>query len=131
MEKKEFKEECWLIKGFKIKDLYVGGLVYQGAGSFSSVDFDWRKVEDKSVLGFYHTHPRGYTTPSDRDDRTMGAMVRSEGRPLICGILTESSNKCYMYSRKNDKTIGCVLFKQVKILGNKILIGVLDGTNSA
>ena len=117
-----FREQCWLIKGFETKKYYFGILSYQGEGDISSVDFDWRKASGKNVLGFYHTHPSGLATPSDRDDRTMGALVRAEGRPLLCGILTESTDNCYVYRREEDRSIESVKLKNVRTIGRKIYI---------
>jgi hypothetical protein len=118
----EFKEQCWLIQGFQTKKHYVGILSYQGEGSIASVDFDWRKATSKKVLGFYHTHPSGLATPSDRDDRTMGALVRAEGRPLLCGILTDTTNNCYVYKRVVDRSVQPLKLKIIKCLGMKIFI---------
>ena len=117
-----FREQCWLIKGFKTKTHYIGILSYQGEGDISSVDFDWRKATSKNILGFYHTHPSGLQTPSSRDDRTMSALVRAEGRPLLCGILTDDSNNCYVYKRAEDRTIEDVKLKSAKIIGWKFFI---------
>ena len=121
-----FREQCWLIRGIRTKKHYIGVLQYQGEGGVASVDFDWRKSTSKNVLGFYHTHPSGLQTPSNRDDRTMGALVRAEGRPLLCGILTSTSDNCYVYKRRKDRTIGEVKLKNVKTIGRKFFIAEVE-----
>lgn len=122
-----FKEECWVVYGYKTKSHYFGVLSYQGSGSFASVDFDWRKATNKKVLGFYHTHPSGFTEPSDRDHRTMRAMVRAEGRELLCGILTNKTHKCFLYKRQEDGSIKPFRLTTMQLFGIKFLIGGFDG----
>ena len=122
-----FKEQCWLIYGIKTEKYYIGYLSYQGEGTLASVGFDWKKISDKKVLGFYHTHPSGLVGPSDRDDRTMGALVRAEGRPLLCGILAGKINRCFKYHRGSDRTNSGLRDKLVKhstSIGNTYLKGV-------
>ena len=121
-----FREKCWILIGKRYKNRYVGLLHYQGEGDPSSVDFDWRKSTSKNVLGFYHTHPSGLQTPSTRDDRTMGALVRAEGRPLLCGILTNNSNNCYVYKRLEDRSIGEVKLKNVRLIGRKFFTATVE-----
>lgn len=121
-----FREQCWILKGKKFKNRYVGTLSYQGEGDMASVDFDWRKATSTNVLGFYHTHPSGLQTPSTRDDRTMGALVRAEGRPLLCGILTEESDNCYVYKRLEDGTIGAIQLRNIRIIGRKFFTATVE-----
>jgi hypothetical protein len=117
-----FREKCWIIRGFKTKKHYFGVLFYQGEGGLSSVEFDWRKATSKNIIGFYHTHPSGIETPSNRDDRTMGALVRAEGRPLLCGILTDHTNNCYIYKRAEDRSIESIRLNNVNVIGHKLFI---------
>lgn len=112
-------EECWFIRGFKVGSYYFGKLEWHSKGSAASVDFDWEDAMRGNVLGFYHTHPGGFSTPSTRDDRTMTAWVTAEGRPLLCGIFTgrsEKSQRCYLYTKGG----GCREIR-AKVVGNVFL----------
>ena len=56
------------------------------------VTFDYRKVyayednPDETVVGFFHTHPRGHENMSATDVATMKAWSTALGRPLFCAI---------------------------------------------
>jgi hypothetical protein len=66
-------------------------MTWRRSGTPSSVDFDWQRVLTREenlgdVVGFYHTHPSGFTTPSSRDDKTMDGWSTCFGKPLLCLI---------------------------------------------
>lgn len=98
-------EECWFIRGWKFGPYYLGWLDWHSKGTVASVDFDWEKAMKGNILGFYHSHPLGMTSPSTRDDRTMGAWVRAEGRSLLCGIFSGKDQACYRYDREGPVAI--------------------------
>ena len=98
-------EECWFLRGKKYGRYYIGRLDWHSKGTMASVDFDWEEAMQGDVLGFYHSHPSGMPSPSNRDDRTMGAWVRAEGRPLLCGIFSGKNQACYLYDRGGSRRI--------------------------
>ena len=98
-------EKCWFVRGIQIGDVYIGRLQYHSEGSLASVDFKWSEALGKSLLGFYHSHPGGVPCPSSRDDRTMRAWVKAEGRPMLCGIFSEGDQKCFLYYRTKTNEV--------------------------
>jgi len=103
-----FKEDCWIIYGHKWgKNLY-GVLRYESEGEPSSVNFDWEKVSKnaKNIIGFCHTHPGGYLSPSPIDDITMAGWVKALGKPLICGIKVRNEIRIYVYERSRESVKG-------------------------
>lgn len=117
----DFKEECYFLYGIKVLGLYLGILKYHSKGKRSEVRFNWEKaVKSHFLLGFFHSHPPGCLYCSDRDKETMGAWVRAEGRPLICGILCDGDHLTYLFHRlyqdglkveskiKRSLFIGCI-----------------------
>ena len=100
-----FNEECWIIYGYRWAGDLFGRLSYESEGNPGSVDFDWKKVfkNAKKVLGFNHTHPGGFLSPSSIDDTTMIGWVKALGKPLICGIKSEGKQKMYLYERVNGE----------------------------
>lgn len=110
-------EECWFIYGMKIGPCWVGRLKYHSRGTVASVDFDWSKAANVTIIGFYHSHPGGRPSPSTRDDRTMSAWVRAEGRPLLCGIFSNNLQQCFVYKRGPIGDISCDRINS-KIIGN-------------
>jgi hypothetical protein len=84
----------------RIGSYFMGTLKYHSEGSSCHVSFDWAKAAGGMVLGFYHSHPSGITSPSSRDDRTMKAWVISEGRPMVCGIFCDGKQKAFLYYGK-------------------------------
>jgi len=96
----QMKEEVAVLIGQRRGRLWHGRLRQRQVGKPTSVEFDWAWVLGREecrgdVIGFYHTHPPGLTTPSQRDVRTMRAWVGCFGKPLLCviesaGVLTGS-----------------------------------------
>jgi hypothetical protein len=102
-----FNEECWIIYGYKWRGNMYGLMRYESEGSPGSVDFPWQKIvrDAKKILGFNHTHPGGFPTPSSIDDTTMIGWVKALGKPLLCGIKSDGVQKIYLYERRNGKVI--------------------------
>ena len=76
-------------------------------GKPASVEFDadWvlqREETRGDVVGFYHTHPSGMSSPSVRDCRTMRAWAGSFGKPLLC--LIEADGKVIAYHYADDES---------------------------
>ncbi len=99
-----------------------GLLKYETEGTPGSVDFPWQKIvaSAKRILGFSHTHPGGFPSPSMVDDNTMIGWVKALGKPLLCGIESKDLLKIYLYERVNKK----VEFRELpfKKIGNFITI---------
>lgn len=62
-----------------------------------------REEEHGDIIGFYHTHPQGLTSPSARDDKTMTAWSFCFGKPLLCIIGTEAGLRGWIYDWRVDR----------------------------
>jgi len=112
-----FNEECWIIYGYKWRESMYGWMKYESKGNPGSVDFDWKKVfkNSKKILGFSHTHPGGFPSPSSLDDTTMIGWVKALGKPLLCGIESNGIQKMYLYERINGEVkYREIPFKKIK-----------------
>jgi len=102
-------EICHVLIGHRQHGIWYGRLRQRQTGSPASVEFDWAWVMEREerygdVAGFFHTHPLGLTTPSQRDLRTMRAWVSCFGKPLLC--LIESGDRLSAYLFATDEDIG-------------------------
>lgn len=126
-----FNEECWFVFGKNLFGLYIGILHYHSKGTFCRVDFDCEEaLSSKKLLGFYHTHPGGHPSPSLIDDETMRSWVKSEGKPMLCGIKSGDIQRCYLYYRsKLDRKI----YKRhiFSFLNNNQFIGWCNNSSKA
>jgi hypothetical protein len=113
-------EKCWFLIGRHIGKYYIGKLLYHSKGGTLNVKFDWEEAVKTSVLGFYHTHIDGDPYLSDEDETTMKAWVRAEGRPMLCGVITETSQSCWIFYRKGKSVRH---MRMVSILLGNIFIG--------
>ena len=98
-------------------------------GEIASVEFDadWvlKREESKGdIIGFYHTHPSGMPTPSQRDHRTMRAWVGSFGKPLLCLIEADSKIRAYHYV--DDQSVG-VAVTACELLPRGIVVAYDNG----
>lgn len=86
-------EQCWVLTGVQ------NGVTswrfrrrQRSTGQIASVEaaWDWalrREERFGDVIGFFHTHPRGFgAKPSATDIRTMNAWCSALGKPLLCVI---------------------------------------------
>ena len=119
-----FYEECWIIYGYKWRGRIYGWMKYESKGSPGSVDFNWKKdiLNAKKILGFSHTHPGGFPSPSDIDDNTMIGWVKALGKPLLCGIESKGILRIYLYERINGK----VEFRELKFKKVGMIITIKD-----
>lgn len=81
-------EEIAVLIGQRRGHVWYGRLRQRQVGEPASVEFDWawvleREERQGDVIGFYHTHPSGLTTPSERDLRTMRAWAGCFGKPPL------------------------------------------------
>jgi proteasome lid subunit RPN8/RPN11 len=119
----DFKENCWIIYGFRTKKYLYGFLIHEAIGTPGSVNFDWEKVfkRRKIFLGVHHTHPDNYCTPSSTDNTTLIGWVKALGKPIVCGIKTfmpESKSYAtllYVYRRGVDNKVKSFLTTHEKI----------------
>ena len=112
----EFKEECWIVKGIRIGGYRFGRMVYHSEGTLHSVSFSWEEAFSKTTLGWCHTHPFGFRNPSLRDNRTMHGWSVAIGKPLLCGIRQDGSNKWWLYWRnKKNQQNSEVIRKPIKV----------------
>ncbi len=98
-------EECWILVGqleapkcrWHIKRRR------RVIGQAASVEADWawalaREEKLGDVMGFWHTHPRGYgATPSERDVRTMHAWCNAFDKVLVCVIADGKHLAAYLF----------------------------------
>lgn len=123
---KPFAERCWTLIGQRRGRIWFARRVRPTAGEFASVRFDgsWvlhREETRGDVIGFYHTHPDGPPTPSNRDLRTMRAWCSSFGKPLLCCI--ESPQGIAGYRFDGDDSNG-VPMKWIELFPRGVIIGV-------
>lgn len=131
-----FAEEVWFLYGIRVGSLYTGYLVHQGEGSAAHVEFDWSRAFFKKVgvgesnarlIGFYHSHPGGHPSPSGTDISTMDSWVKAMGRPMLCGIISGSQQRCYLFMRatedRSDPESAKVKYKEIRssLRGNMFL----------
>jgi len=98
-------------------------------GERASVDFDglWvlKREEDRhDVLGFFHTHPDGPSSPSGRDVRTMRAWCSAFGKPLLCVIASPGGMHGYRFD--HDDSEGVEL-EFVELFPRGVVVGVDRG----
>ena len=99
---RRFVEQCWTLVGQRRGPFWYArrrqptqGLPHQVA-----CDAVWtlaREEQREDVAGFFHTHPPGATSLSQRDVRTMQAWVSAFGKPLLCLIECERQLTAYRF----------------------------------
>ena len=102
-----FCDDCWFLHGFELGPFYVGRLEYHSSGNGCNVDFDWSEAVRDSLLGFYHSHGGGDPYISAEDESTMKCWVRSEGRPMLCGVISGNKQRCWVFYRKKGTIRYC------------------------
>lgn len=100
-------EESAVLVGQRTDAGWSGSLTQAQEGGPASTAFDWawvlaREEREGDVIGFYHTHPGGTATPSQRDIRTMRAWVTCLGKPLLCLIEGGSELAAYLFETDED-----------------------------
>ena len=95
-------EHCWVLIGRQTGALWHARRDQFVTGEPASVEFDaqWvlsREEQYGDVVGFYHTHPGGRPTPSERDRQTMQAWVGAFGKSLLCLIESSGDVAAYRY----------------------------------
>jgi len=123
-----FREESAVIVGQHRGSIWHGRLRQPQVGSAASVEFDWawvirREERQGDVIGFYHTHPRGLTAPSDRDVRTMRAWVTCLGKPLLCLIRSGNALAGYIFLREGGADRN-ELLAEVQEFPREVMVGV-------
>lgn len=110
IQKSDFVEYCWFLKGINMGPFYFGCRIFHSIGTMAGVEFKWQ--EAIGILGFYHTHPYGFDDLSNEDITTMNAWVKAEGRSLLCGINSGNKKTCWRFFRQNDR----IIYNRVKFL---------------
>ena len=100
-------EEYAVLVGQCRRGIWHGRLRQRQLGGPASVEFDWAWVMEREerygdVAGFFHTHPTGLATPSQRDVRTMCAWVSCFGKPLLCLIESGEGSSAYLFETDED-----------------------------
>lgn len=119
-------EEVAVLVGQRRGRIWYGRLWQRQVGGPASVEFDWiwvlaREERHSDVIGFYHTHPQGLITPSQRDVRTMRAWVSCFGKPLLCVIESGSTLAAYIFA--TDEGDGLSL-AEVQRFSPVVIVGV-------
>jgi len=125
-------EEVAVLVGQRRGRLWYGRLRQRQVGKPASVEFDWawvlaREERRGDVIGFYHTHPPGLTTPSQRDVRTMRAWVSCFGKPLLCVIETSQGHNLghglagYVFQDEEDDGVAV---GQIEHFGHDVVVAV-------
>ncbi len=97
-----------------------------------SVDFDWAWVFEREerygdILGFFHTHPSGLASPSQRDARTMRAWVSCMGKPLLCVIECDANLNAFVFETDEDDGFP---FAEIQRFPRNVLIGVKENRHA-
>lgn len=121
---KTLVERCWILVGRRQGPFWFARRSRPARGEVASVAFDAdatlaREEQHGDVIGFYHTHPAGPPTPSERDVRTMRAWAGSFGKPLLC--LIESDGQLAAYRFEDDASAGQRLRACELLPGGKVL----------
>jgi proteasome lid subunit RPN8/RPN11 len=100
--------------------------VQPSGGDRASVRFDGARVLRREeshgdVVGFFHTHPDGPATPSQRDVRTMRAWCGAFGKPLVCLIACPDGVRGYRF---DDDTSAGLSLETVELFPRGVVIGV-------
>jgi hypothetical protein len=100
-------EISYVLIGHRRRGIWHGRLRQRQMGGPASVEFDWAWVMEREerygdVAGFFHTHPPGLATPSQRDLRTMRAWVSCFGKPLLCLIESGERLSAYLFATDED-----------------------------
>jgi hypothetical protein len=96
------KEIAYVLTGECLNGVWHAKMRWRTKGSETSVRFDGKRVlareeAEGDVIGFYHTHPEGFTGPSGRDDRTLDAWCFCFGKPILCVIETSAGARGWIY----------------------------------
>jgi proteasome lid subunit RPN8/RPN11 len=126
--KDDVNEVAAVLVGRRWGRIWCGRLRECWVGEPASVAFDWawvlaREERHGDVIGFFHTHPDGPATPSERDVRTMRAWVSCFGKPLLCVI-----EACHFGSaqcepepgRRNGTTLTAYVFETDEDAGQSL-----------
>ena len=103
--KKETKEIAYVLIGEVKNGILLAKMSWRTRGTESSVLFDGARVLAREeshgdLVGFFHTHPEGFTQPSKRDDDTMAAWCFCFGKPLLCAISTSAGLRAWIYGAR-------------------------------
>jgi proteasome lid subunit RPN8/RPN11 len=119
-------EQCWTLVGERRGRIWYGRRVRPSTGQRASVCFDglWvlkREEERHDVLGFFHTHPDGPSSPSMRDVRTMRAWCSAFGKPLLCVIASPGAVRGYRFDGDDSEGVKLEL---VEVFPGSVVVGV-------
>jgi len=122
-------EQCWTLVGQRQGRVWYGKRVRPTKGERASVGFDglWvlkREEERHDVLGFFHTHPDGPSSPSARDVRTMRAWCSAFGKPLLCVIASPKGLHGYHFDNDDSEGIDLEL---VELFLRGVVVGFERG----
>jgi len=125
-------EHCWVLLGFHQGPFWFARRQWPTRGEPETVRFDAQRVLQREeqhgdIIGFYHTHPAGPQSPSQRDVRTMRAWCSSFKKHLLCII--ESPGSIVAYRFDDDESAGlrlaaCELFPRgVVVVADEVIDG--------
>jgi hypothetical protein len=116
MNKKYFKEECWILYGIRLGKIFLGFKKYHSKGEKHNVEFSYNGINKKWVIGWDHTHPgERNITPSSTDNKTMRSWVKGFYKSYLCGIECNGHEAYYKYFVKGISKKNVTLVKKVKV----------------
>lgn len=101
-------ENAAVLVGYRRGSIWYARMRQSVSGTPSEVAFDWawvlaREERYADVIGFYHTHPAGLATPSERDERTMQAWHMCFGKDLLCVIQSGALLNAYLFEGEQSR----------------------------
>ena len=123
-------EVSYILTGERQGNIWYVRRQQKQIGQPTSVEFDWawvlvREEKRADILGFYHTHPTGLASPSQRDVQTMQVWVSCLGKPLLCVIESDSALVAYVFQTDEDEG---QRLTEVQHFADDIIIGYLHLT---
>jgi proteasome lid subunit RPN8/RPN11 len=100
-------EVAYILIGETTGGVWHARMQWRSTGRPASVEFDWQRVMQREewrgdVVGYFHTHPHGFTSPSSRDDKTMYTWSTCFGKRLLCLIDDGDGTKGWVYDSASE-----------------------------
>lgn len=125
----KFKEKSFVLLGWRQENIILARLIWKSEGSAHAVAFDGARVLKREethgdLIGFFHTHPDGFTIPSKRDDDTLNSWSFCFGKPLVSVISTQATLRAWIYDASGAAP-SCQEIESVAVFNKRHIVLVL------